>query len=122
MSPADSAAVTVQDDLKTLTRTAADLVVEAASRAWDREFRVALSGGSTPRRLFDLLSTNPYRRRIERSRWCVYWADDRMVAADHADSNYRLAETQLLSRVPISRARAPRACRAGYGGAGRAGV
>ena len=48
MSPADSAAVTVQDDLKTLTRTAADLVVEAASRAWDREFRVALSGGSTP--------------------------------------------------------------------------
>src|SRR5439155_18971503 len=48
MSPADSAALTVQDDLETLTRTAADLVVEAASRAWDREFRVACQ--ADPRR------------------------------------------------------------------------
>jgi 6-phosphogluconolactonase len=109
MSSTESATVTVEDDLEALTRTAAELVVEAAAKARDREFRVALSGGSTPRRLFDILSATPYRDRIDWSRWCVYWADERLVAADHADSNYQLAESRLLSRVPIARAHVHRA-------------
>lgn len=109
MSPADHATVTVEDNLETLTRTAADLVIGVASTARDRQFRVALSGGSTPRRLFDLLSAAPLRDRVDWSRWCIYWADERLVAADHVDSNYHLAETRLLSRVPVDRAHVHRA-------------
>jgi 6-phosphogluconolactonase len=95
------ATFTVEDDLDALARTAAELVVESAARPHSDRFTVALSGGSTPRRLFQLLSATPFRDRIDWTRWCVFWADERLVAPDHADSNYLLAEQLLLSQVPV---------------------
>jgi len=103
MSAAGSNTVTVESDLDSLTRAAAELVVESAASPHGDRFRIALSGGSTPRRLFELLAASPFRERIDWTRWCVFWADERLVAADHADSNYHLAEQLLLSRVPVPR-------------------
>jgi 6-phosphogluconolactonase len=64
-------------------------------------FFVALSGGSTPRRLYRLLSEPPFRDQVEWSRVELFWGDERCVPPDHADSNYRMANEALVERVPI---------------------
>lgn len=62
---------------------------------------VALAGGSTPRRLYETLSAEPYRSMVEWSRVRVVWGDERCVPPDHPASNYAMARDALLSRVPI---------------------
>lgn len=64
-------------------------------------FAVALSGGSTPRGLYGQLATVEYRSSIRWSDVHFFWGDERCVAPDHADSNYRMADEALLSRVPV---------------------
>jgi 6-phosphogluconolactonase len=64
-------------------------------------FSVALSGGNTPRRMYELLATDPFKARVEWSVVHIFFGDERLVAPDHPDSNYRLAREALLSRVPI---------------------
>jgi 6-phosphogluconolactonase len=64
-------------------------------------FTMALSGGSTPKLLYEALSADPYRAQIDWSKIEVYFSDERCVPPDHPDSNYRMASQALLSRVPI---------------------
>lgn len=68
-------------------------------------FSVALSGGSTPKRLYDLLAdtSESFRDRVPWNSIHFFWSDERHVAPDHPDSNYRMANEILLSRVPVSR-------------------
>lgn len=63
-------------------------------------FAVCLSGGSTPRKLYEALAAHPDFP-WPRSHW--FWGDERFVRRDHPDSNYRMAHETLLSRVPIPR-------------------
>lgn len=65
-------------------------------------FRVALSGGTTPTRLFDALATARYRRRVDWGRTRVFFVDERCVPPSHERSNYRLAKEHFLDplRVP----------------------
>jgi 6-phosphogluconolactonase len=67
----------------------------------DREFAVCLSGGSTPRRLYECLADPAIASRFpwERAHW--FWGDERFVPHDDPDSNYRMAREALLSRAPI---------------------
>ena len=89
-------------DTQSLERDAADLFVERAraSIADHGAFTVALSGGSTPKRLFALLAADPYRSQLGWEKIQFFWGDERSVAPDHADSNYHMASEALLSRVP----------------------
>ena len=64
-------------------------------------FTVALSGGSTPRRLYRLLASPPYTTEMAWDRWHIFWSDERCVPADHPDSNYRMAKEELLDHVAI---------------------
>jgi 6-phosphogluconolactonase len=64
-------------------------------------FSIALSGGSTPRLLNELLAGPEWRGRIDWSWWNVYFADERACPPDDPRSNYSLAATTLLSRVPV---------------------
>lgn len=73
----------------------------AQSIAAAGRFCVALSGGSTPRTLHRLLAEPPFREAIDWPRVHLFWGDERFVPADHPDSNYRLAQEALISRVPI---------------------
>lgn len=71
----------------------------------DRDrFAVALSGGSTPRRLHRLLASEEYRERISWPHWRVFWGDERAVRPDHDESNYRMARETLLDHVALSQA------------------
>lgn len=65
---------------------------------------VALSGGDTPKALFARLAEEPYRGRIPWERLEVFWADERCVPPDDPQSNYKLADDLLLSKVPVPRA------------------
>jgi 6-phosphogluconolactonase len=66
-------------------------------------YSVALSGGSTPRRLYQLLANpdEPYRAQCPWSHMHFFWSDERHVPPDHKDSNFRMADAAMLSRVPV---------------------
>lgn len=64
-------------------------------------FSLALSGGSTPRGLFRLLATDPYRSQCPWSSCKIFWGDERCVPPDHSDSNFRMAKESLLDHVSI---------------------
>jgi 6-phosphogluconolactonase len=64
-------------------------------------FRVALSGGSTPRAVYQLLATGEFSGRLDWSRVDFFWGDERYVPADSRDSNYRMASETLLQHVPV---------------------
>jgi 6-phosphogluconolactonase len=64
-------------------------------------FHLALSGGSTPRMLYQHLASAAYAEQLDWSRVHVWWSDERNVPADHQDSNYRLAHEVMLSRLPV---------------------
>jgi 6-phosphogluconolactonase len=89
-------------DKEALSRAAAgQFVALAAQRAQGGRFTVALSGGSTPRRLFELLASDPFRSQVPWARVEVFWGDERCVPPDHPDSNYRMAREALLDHVDL---------------------
>ncbi len=79
---------------RTLRRRAA-----AAVSARDR-FTLALSGGETPAALYQLLG-DAGPRGLPYDHVEIFWSDERAVPPAHRDSNYRLAWTRWLSRVPV---------------------
>lgn len=97
--------VRVCRDLDALSRAAAERVTQVIRRQVRarRTCRIALAGGSTPERLYELLAREPYRSRIPWKSLQVFWTDERCVPRGHPSSNYRLAEDTLLTRVPILR-------------------
>jgi len=91
---------------------AAELAREAARRfaelaeAFTNDagrFTVALSGGSTPKAMFQILADKAFADALPWRSIYFFWGDERCVPPDHADSNYRMAYEALLSRVPIPR-------------------
>ncbi len=72
----------------------------AATRACGR-FYVAFSGGSLPGLLCPALTALPLRTAMDWRAWHVFWADERCVPQDDAQSNYRLVREQLLDQVDI---------------------
>lgn len=65
------------------------------------QFTVALSGGSTPKKLNTLLASDAFRPLIDWSKVQFFWGDERSVWPTHEDSNYRMANEMLLSKVDI---------------------
>jgi len=63
--------------------------------------RVAISGGSTPKRMFALLATEQFRSQVPWQQLFLYWVDERCVAPDDADSNYRMTREAMLDKVPL---------------------
>lgn len=86
-------------DLESACHRAATLTARAARDAVDARgrFTLALSGGSTPARYFELLAA----RELPWQALHIFWADERLVAQDDPASNFRLAREHLLARAPI---------------------
>lgn len=98
--------IEIVESVEALTRRAAEEFVncaEASVRARDR-FTVALSGGSTPRSLFQLLvdSGSPFRTRVPWEKCHFFWGDERHVPPDHPDNNYRMAREAMFSKISIA--------------------
>jgi 6-phosphogluconolactonase len=91
---------------------AAELAREAARRFAELaeafmgdagRFTVALSGGSTPKAMFQILAEKPFADALPWRSIDFFWGDERCVPPDHAESNYRMANETLLSKAPIPR-------------------
>jgi 6-phosphogluconolactonase len=95
--------VEVWPDAVALVMRAAELFAETArqSTAWRDEFTVALSGGSTPRALYELLAGEVYAPKIPWEGTHVFWGDERCVPPSSEESNYHTAHEAMLARVPI---------------------
>ena len=87
-------------DPEARSRRVADWLLELATSK-EGLFAVSLSGGLTPRRLYERLAGPPYRKGFPWSRTHWFWGDERFVPHDDAQSNYRMVREALLSRTPI---------------------
>lgn len=97
-------------DFEATSRAAAQQVVNAArdhAAASSRPFHLALSGGSTPRRMMELLATS-HRDEIAWDLVELWWCDERAVPPDHPDSNFGVAQRILLAPLDLSAERAHR--------------
>jgi 6-phosphogluconolactonase len=87
-------------DPEALARRVADWLL-TVSTARASVFTLALSGGGTPRRLYELLSGPPYRDLFPWDRTHLFWGDERFVPRNDESSNYRMVREAMLSRAPI---------------------
>ena len=85
---------TIFADSKALARGAAEYFVARRART------VALSGGSTPRLMFQILA-DEFREQVNWDEIQFFWSDERHVPPDDPESNYRMANEALLSHVPV---------------------
>ncbi len=94
--------IRIAPDVNALARTAAETIQNIAETAIGEtgRFSIALSGGSTPKTLFELLAS-AYKDRIDWSKTDIFWSDERCVPPDDVDSNYHMARETLLDRVPL---------------------
>src|SRR5579871_805145 len=90
-------------DPEAVSRAAAEEFVRRAAEAVAARgrFTVALSGGSTPRRLYQLLAAGPYRGQVDWGRVEVFWGDERSVPPDDKESNYRMAREAMLTALAL---------------------
>jgi 6-phosphogluconolactonase len=91
------------EDAEGVARAGADLFVrqvDSAVRARGRA-AVALSGGSTPKRMYELLATEPWKGKVQWHLVHVFWGDERCVPPSDRASNYGMSSLALLDQVPI---------------------
>ncbi|MBI2761900.1 MAG: 6-phosphogluconolactonase [Chloroflexi bacterium] len=93
----------VHPDADALAWAAAARLTAAATDAVRQRgrFTIALSGGSTPLKLFRVLALGEWAVRLPWPYTHVFWADERCVPPDHEDSNFGAARRALLTRVPL---------------------
>ncbi len=99
-----SPTIRIVPDKEAIFLASADEFVRLAKGAVaaGKRFTVALSGGSTPRGLYELLTTPAYKSQVDWSQVEFFWGDERSVPPDNKDSNYRMAKEALLSKLPIA--------------------
>ncbi|HTU54460.1 MAG TPA: 6-phosphogluconolactonase [Acetobacteraceae bacterium] len=73
----------------------------AAAAAGAGDFRICLSGGSTPQLLYETLASGSFVEKFPWRRVHWYWGDERFVPYDHPESNYRMAREAMLARAPV---------------------
>jgi 6-phosphogluconolactonase len=97
------AEVEVCADDDALMTAAAETVVRSAAEAIEEAgfATIALSGGTTPKRLYQLLATPGYATRVDWPHVHVFFGDERCVPPNDPASNYRMAREALLDRVPL---------------------
>ena len=93
---------TVLPDPAAVAIATADRFVAAAVAAIEERgiFRVALSGGSTPKQVYPLLLEPERRDAVDWSRVEFFWGDERAVPPDHPESNFGVAYGMLISQLP----------------------
>ncbi len=95
--------IVVASDGDEVARQVAEYFV-ATTRALAAPFCVALPGGSTPRTLYSLLSSDEYREQIGWQSIHLFFTDERNVPPEHEDSNYGMVRERLLSGISIPEA------------------
>lgn len=95
--------IRVLPNAKAMVNEIAEKIVDFASRsaAAGEMFSLFLSGGSTPKALYELLASDAYRGQIDWRAVELYFGDERCVPPDSDLSNYKMAKASLIDQVPI---------------------
>ena len=95
--------IRIFSDLETLSQAAAKMFADLAGQAITSQgrFSVVLSGGHTPRRLYEILANPPYREQVHWEDVHIFWGDERCVPTNDPRSNFLMAQQALLNHVPI---------------------
>jgi 6-phosphogluconolactonase len=90
-------------NLSDLSRAAAEYICKIAKGAIEDRavFTLVLSGGSTPRLLYEELASQPIASSIDWQHTHLFWGDERFLPPDHPDSNFSLAFESLISKVDL---------------------
>ena len=99
--------VWIYPDAETLAGAAAALFHDVATAAVEERgvARVALSGGSTPVRMGQLLAAAPYLETVPWGSIELFWGDERWVPAESEESNYGTARRTFLDHVAVEPSR-----------------
>lgn len=82
-----------------LSEQFAGILIEGLNRSREN-FHLALSGGSSPRNIFKYIAEH-YKSAIDWSRIRFFWGDERCVPPDNTESNYKMANDYLFSKIGI---------------------
>jgi 6-phosphogluconolactonase len=95
--------VEIASDPETLARRSIELFIAGAQKAVKGKdvFYVAISGGHTPKRFFELLAELPQANSLPWDKIHLFWVDERYVEPDSEWSNYKLAADTFLNKVSI---------------------
>ncbi|MDQ3180582.1 MAG: 6-phosphogluconolactonase [Acidobacteriota bacterium] len=95
--------IKIAQDLSELNILAAEKFVSIGNQAIEKsgQFTVALAGGSTPKLLYQLLAGDAYKNRIDWKRVFFFFGDERNVLPTDEDSNFRMANENLLKPLQI---------------------
>lgn len=90
-------------DAETLSTAAAYYFVKRCNEAIAEKgvFTVALSGGSTPKRLYETLATPEFSKNIDWKKVLLFWGDERFVPHTDEDSNYKMTKEALFDKIKI---------------------
>lgn len=95
--------IVVAQDKKELFQRTATLILDAGNAAISRSGRYALvlTGGSTPKGLYELLASDEWRTRIDWTKVHLFWGDERFVPATDEQSNFGMAKKAMIDHLRI---------------------
>lgn len=95
--------VNIARDLEDLSEKAAEFIIRSVMDLMKSQeaVSIALSGGATPKFLYERLAIQSIQQKVPWNRVHLFWGDERCVPPDDPDSNYRMADATLISQVPI---------------------
>lgn len=87
-----------------LSISVADWMVDFINKTLQTQqrFTLVLSGGSTPKKLNAVLSSDNYKNKIDWSKVHIFFGDERFVPLNDERSNAKLAFDTLLNHVPVA--------------------
>jgi len=93
----------ISKDIETLSSSAADWLISYINDVLLKQdrFTIALSGGSTPKKLYQLLVSDIYKKQIAWERVHFFWGDERYVPFTDNRNNAKMAFEELLYDVPV---------------------
>lgn len=95
--------IIIKDNPSQLAKEAIDILAMTARDSITRRgrFVMAISGGSTPRRMNRMLAKEPYRSEIEWDKTHIFWVDERCVPENDPASNFGAANKDFLCKIPL---------------------
>lgn len=95
----------ISKDLEALSHSFADWLVSYVSAVLTRQerFTIALSGGSTPKKLYQLLASDQYQNKIAWEKLHFFWGDERYLPFSDDRNNAKMAFAEILDKVPVKK-------------------
>lgn len=97
--------LTIAKDINELSQQFAEWLVSYIQKVLKQQnkFTIALSGGSTPKKLYELLASDVFKNKIDWSKMYFFWGDERFVPFTDKRNNAKMAFDALLNHVPVKK-------------------